>query len=175
MTSYSDGMESGTAALERLLDTQDKGLLVIGCPLLRGVARDALEEVVRDSTAVVAYRGQTLMEEGELATDVFHVVKGRIELRVESISPNMEVEIAKLGEGEVFGETILLDEQRRHVTAVASEPSILLQIPAVTLRGTCRKNPQAGAVIYRNAAEILAARLRRANQRMVTYLRRLHY
>ncbi|MBX3730241.1 MAG: cyclic nucleotide-binding domain-containing protein [Candidatus Sumerlaeia bacterium] len=160
---------------ERLLDTQDKGLLLAGCPLLVGLARPFLEELVRAADVVTAYKGQTLMEEGESCPHIMQVVRGRLEVRVESISPNMEIAINKVAPGEIVGETLLFDDGPRHVTVVASEPAVLLQIPAALLRELCDREPEVARLLYRNAAGILAARLRRSNQRLVTHLRRLTY
>jgi CRP-like cAMP-binding protein len=70
--------------------------------------------------------------------------------------------------GGVFGELSLLDRVLRSATVVAETDCRFLVIARERFHAFGDRHPAAGLVVTRRLAERLAARLRRANEDMVT-------
>jgi NTE family protein len=75
--------------------------------------------------------GQTLMAEGEAGSDMYFVRSGRLVATVRHGAA--EVTVARPGPGDVLGESQLIAGGRRTATVAATEPSVLLRLPAAEL------------------------------------------
>ncbi len=139
--------------------------------LFKDVADKALLEIIAETEVFTTYTGQTLMEEGDEAGDLFLVLSGRVSLLVQSINPPMEVPLTKLGPGEVIGEMALFKGQRRYATIVAQEQCRLVRIPGTFLREFAETKTETGLLLMRNCAELIGLRLRTTNQRLVNVIR----
>ncbi len=118
-----------------------------GSLLFSGLPREALIALANASELVEFVRGETVMTRDELATSLYIVVEGSV--RVEHEPP------LALGEGDVFGESSLLDEGRRLADVRAETDLTTLRIEKAALSRIMGEHPAVDAKLF----ELLARRL----------------
>ena len=111
--------------------------------------------------------GEVIIREGEEGDCLFVLVEGRV--RTEKRTPAGDSWTVRFHErGGVFGELSLLDRVLRSATVVAEADCTLLVIERERFHEFGDRHPGAGLLVTRRLAERLAARLRRANEDIVT-------
>jgi CRP-like cAMP-binding protein len=137
------------------------------CPLFEGLPGDALDDMAVGSSLRTVRAGETIIPEGEEGDSLFVIVEGAA--RAEKRTPSGDSWTVRLyGKGGVFGELSLLDRVRRSATVVAETDGTLLVIERERFVAFGDRHPAAGLAVTRRLAERLAARLRRANDDVVT-------
>ncbi|MGA2165994.1 MAG: cyclic nucleotide-binding domain-containing protein [Solirubrobacteraceae bacterium] len=96
--------------------------------------------------------GEILLHQGAVENDAFFVLKGRVVVRRDDRGRSRITR--NVGPGEQFGEVSALAGTPRAATAIASEPTEVLCLPAETLRGLM-KNPKMGEIIHWRMTERL--------------------
>ena len=106
--------------------------------------------------------GSIIIQEGEEQTEVFVVIKGRLEVTVtqEDGTPTL---LATAGPGETLGEISLFTPGPATATVTATEFTQLWRIADDDLIQFMTDNPGAGNVLLRTLATILAQRLRQVD------------
>lgn len=128
-------------------------------PLLSGLDRDLVSKMLRigkrRSFAVL----ETLMGQGETATSMYVILRGRV--RVVRHGPDRNtVVLAELGPGEGVGEIGLIDRRPRSATVVAIEPTDTLEIHAHGFATLAKRSSR----FYELLARVLGQRLRAADE-----------
>jgi len=137
------------------------------CPFFEGLSGEALDELAAGSSLVRARAGETVIREGEEGDCLYVIVEGRV--RTEKRTPAGDSWTVRFHQkGGVFGELSLLDRVLRSATVVAENDCRFLVIERERFHAFGDRHPAAGLVVTRRLAERLAARLRRANEDMVT-------
>ena len=96
--------------------------------------------------------GQAIFVKGDPGHDVFLVLRGQVDLyATESGGP-----IGSWGNGRMFGEIVLLEDQPHRVSAYAAIPTILLQLGRAAFQDLMFEEPFLGMAVMRNLAAILA-------------------
>lgn len=139
---------------------------------LRNVpAFDALpDSQIRQAMKAASIRrydaGETLIEEDEFDNQVFFLIFGDLDV---SVKGNVVGSLKRLGD--VFGEMGIIDGSPRSATITARRTSLVVSLDdsAIGALGDASKI-FTQAVMYRVFAEVLAVRLRDANQ-MIAHLR----
>ena len=108
--------------------------------------------------------GNLIIEEGDMQTEVFVVISGKLEVRARQ-DDGSEIMLAQVGPGETLGEISLFDPGPAAATVIAVEFSQLWRIADADLIHFMEENPGAGNVLLRTLASILAQRLRQMNPR----------
>lgn len=92
---------------------------------------DVLDQLVRGMALRTAAPGEILVREGEIGDACFVLASGQVRvLKREPSDPHSRpIEVARLGEGAVFGEFALLADRRRHATVEVVEAAELFEIP----------------------------------------------
>lgn len=98
--------------------------------------------------------GQPVVWQGTSAAAFFILLSGKLKLLQQRPDGDTH-QIATLEPGETFGEMALVDDQPRSATAVATEPSVVLALPAWDFRALLREEP-----------DILLAMLRALSRRV---------
>jgi CRP-like cAMP-binding protein/SAM-dependent methyltransferase len=101
-------------------------------------------------------RGDVLLSEGVEPSDLFIVLEGVFEARLEALGKAL----VTLGPGEILGEVSLLDDRPASATVRALEGGLVLAIPRVLLEQRLAEDPAFGARVYRALGRIVARRLR---------------
>jgi CRP/FNR family transcriptional regulator len=127
-------------------------------PVLAGVpARDveALAALAREER--IAARGYVFME-GDPAHWLCVVKSGRVRI-VRHGRAGRDVVLEMLGPGEVFGGVAVIEQRPYPASAQASEPSVIVKIPAAAVRPLADRHPS----IIREMALMMGRRLRAAH------------
>ncbi len=103
-----------------------------------------------------------LIEEGRKIDYVFIVLDGAFSVRAASIGGK---EVSQLRAGEVVGEISFVDARPPSASVVALEDSLVLAIPAASLKAKL-EDPPFAARFYRALAVFLASRLRNLTSRL---------
>lgn len=112
------------------------------------------------------FDGEIIVAEGERTRDMFVIQRGSV--RITKHVGQREVELAKLGQGDFFGEMSLLESLPRDATAHAVGETQLLVVSAGALLVRMRRDPTfAFEMLHR-----LSGRVRALNARLVKVLER---
>lgn len=98
-----------------------------GLPYFADLPEKLLLSVCDGSETVEIEAGTVIIEEGSDSVEMYVVVEG--EMTVTKHTPDTEVELARIGPGEVVGEMALLDNSPRMATVRAAERSRLIRVP----------------------------------------------
>ena len=138
-----------------------------GFPLFEGLEPVALEHLAESCTVRLVRAGEVIIREGEEGDCLFVLVEGRV--RTEKRTPAGDSWTVRFHErGGFFGELSLLDRVLRSATVVAEADCTLFAIERERFHEFGDRHPGAGLLVTRRLAERLAARLRRANEDIVT-------
>jgi CRP/FNR family transcriptional regulator, cyclic AMP receptor protein len=99
--------------------------------------------------------GDEIFREGDVGSEMFGVVSGKVELRY-----GAEV-ISTVGPSETFGEMSIVTDAPRSLTAVAVEPSRVAVINRSTFLFLVHETPTFALEVMRSLAERLRAQDRR--------------
>ncbi len=109
-------------------------------PLFQGMDADLMEDVCRSFLSERVASGAVILREGELGDRFYVVVRGTVSVRRRG-AHDQDREIARLREGEVFGESALLSERPRNATVVALTPCVLLSLGRERFRSWVGRDP----------------------------------
>ena len=134
--------------------------------MLEGLPEDEVRRLIASTRRRRFARQEVLFHEGDPATTVHLVAKGRIAVRV--TTPQGDVATVDLVlAGDVVGELALLSPgRRRGATAVAMEPTETLSIDETTFSSLRRDDPAVSDFLV----QLLAARIHRLTDRLLEAL-----
>jgi CRP-like cAMP-binding protein len=122
-------------------------------PIFSGMSVDCLMRTLSLAEHFSVKAGVAVFNEGETGDSFFVLISG--EVRVEKLSQNQSVELARLGSGHCFGEMSLVGKHLRSATVRALQDCVIMRFHS----GRLDANPESAHIIYRNIAGILASRL----------------
>jgi CRP-like cAMP-binding protein len=136
--------------------------------LFGGLDDESLGVLARELPTEYVEVGQTVVEEGDTAREMFVVITGELEVvkrsKAGSTSSGSEARVAMLGPGDWFGEMSILDVQPRSASVRATAPTILLRISTDHVeRLLYRRDLKAYSLLLMNIARELSRRLRVAD------------
>lgn len=113
--------------------------------------------------------GETIIKEGDLGNEMYIVYSGAVEIRKRTrAGDNYTVVILKAEYNVFFGELALIDDDKRSATVVATEDSEFLVITKEDFIRLGDQQPAIGLPVTRAIAQILAGRLRKTTDDMLT-------
>ncbi len=119
---------------------------------------DVIERLSKMSSLVTYPVGTLIFSEGELHDRLYFVAHGAVSL--EMVTTNCgQKRILTTGTGDLLAWSGLLGDGRMTATAVAIEPTELIEFPAATLRSLCESNHDVGYVVMLRVAKALSHRL----------------
>jgi len=124
--------------------------------LLGALPPAALDALRAASTLRDVARNDVLFRQGDVATELFGIVSGRIAILTKS-PDSRESLVAVLESGALFGELALFDGGPRSADARALEPTQLFVVEYRAVRAAIEANPEALWVIVRMFARRLRA------------------
>jgi CRP-like cAMP-binding protein len=128
-------------------------------PLFAGLSRKELKQIVALGVTMTFPRGKKLTTQDAIGLEAFLVVSGESRCLVGS-----EIELARHGPGDFFGELSLLDGARRSVTVVADTEMVVTVFDKREFRKMIETSPSVALKLL----ETLAARLRTADQALAS-------
>lgn len=108
--------------------------------------------------------GAVVFEEGDPGSRMYVIQSGAVRI-LKRVAPR-EIELARLGAGEAFGEMALLEGQPRSATAVVVAAARILEIDQAAFDDLVRRNGEIALRLLRR----LSARLREANRQIRNFL-----
>jgi CRP-like cAMP-binding protein len=130
-------------------------------PLLAETPNEALSDLVRGADLVELGHGHFVVRQGEPAEELYAIVEGGVRVLI----PGMPADsIPFLGEGELFGESCLLENEPRKADVVVEQRLFALRIPRDVLKETVKKHPAVGDVLFALLTRRLIANLLQTSQ-----------
>lgn len=121
-------------------------------PLFSDLTADELAYVSEQVEVLQVQAGSTLFREGDPGDSLFIITHGEIKILSQN-SKGEEVEVARLKDGEFFGEFAFFSNSKRQADAVASSETELLELTRDTLIDVTQKYPRVKEVLisfYKN-------------------------
>ncbi len=144
-----------TVTPSRPLDEGD-ALVLARAAVFRGLSAEARADVAARARRLLLKRGQTLFAQGEPASAVFLVLRGRVKV-LEATEDGQAVVLRVEGPGELLGLLAALGEAKYPVTAEALEPTQVARWPGAELSGLLQRHPAIAAAVLPVVLERLRA------------------
>jgi CRP-like cAMP-binding protein len=117
------------------------GHRLLAAPLFAELTREEVAAVIR-RLRLHSYRpGDILVTEGEVGQNLSILTNGSVRVFVRSPT-GRDVQVARLGEGDFFGEVSAISGSRRTATLIASSPCETLELGKEDLDGIARAHPR---------------------------------
>jgi CRP/FNR family cyclic AMP-dependent transcriptional regulator len=123
--------------------------------LFRTLPDEALVRLVAAATERTLRRGDVVFDEGDDASELFVVERGRVAIANRS-SDGRESVVALMESGDLFGDMAMFDGGGRSAQARALEASVIHAIPYLAIRAELNANP----TLLWSVVELLVTRIR---------------
>lgn len=128
-------------------------------PLFQGLDERTFETLLASSHPKIYKTRAAIFHEGDPGGAMLMVLSGQI--KISAVTANgKECVLAFMGAGDVIGEITLLDGGPRTATAIAMEPSRVLELTRATFIQTLEASPKTALKVI----EVLCKRLRTTNE-----------
>lgn len=126
------------------------------------LAQGLLDTEVASIVAIASERrypgGEIIVRAGELATDFFLVLEGKVQVRGADGEP-----IGRLAAGAMVGEVALLTGGERTATVMSEGDTVVAHFPGEAFNALIDREPSLGVRVLRNIGATLVDRLQRSN------------
>ena len=140
-------------------------------PVFKGLNRQELELIAGICQEGVLETGEIVFKDCSPGSEMYVVLKGKVSIRVETITPHYKVGLTTVYPGEVFGEFSLLDSEPRSATATAVESTEVLIVDGTKMLELFEQNSRIGYVVMTNLTKTLCAKIRKTNKRLLNLIR----
>jgi CRP-like cAMP-binding protein len=124
----------------------------------KGLTPAEISELLSSAEKCSFPMGAAIVKEGGVGTHMYIILNGNA--RVTKTGRDGEVELAKLGSTDTFGEMSLADNEARSASVYADTDCVLVRLNDQVINA----KPEIGLKVYRNIAKVLAERLRTADE-----------
>lgn len=124
----------------------------------QGLTPAEISELLGNAEKCSFTPGSYVVKEGSIGTHMYIILNG--EARVMKSGRDGEVELARLGPADSFGEMALADHEARSASVIADSDCILVRLSDTVIDA----KPDVGLKVYRNIAKVVSARLRAADE-----------
>ena len=136
--------------------------------LFRGLSDSLLKEIAAIGKETFVKKGEFVFREGEKADQLHFLISGSIALRVKLTSKPEHVTVSFVGKPyESFGWSGVVPPYHYTSSAICEEDSQILVVPSEKLMQILEKHPEAGFIVMKRIAEIIADRLRNSRQALL--------
>jgi len=132
--------------------------ILYGVSLLIGISDQAFELLAKMAAESRVSAGHVIVHQGDLGTKMFIIVKG--EVRVLRQSRHGDVEVARMKQGDFFGEMCVLERLPRSASVQAVTETHLVLLSYATFDILFEQMPLEHHRMLSNIARSLSARLR---------------
>jgi CRP/FNR family transcriptional regulator len=136
--------------------------LLEGLDWFSSLTREDLDALAREALPVRLAPDEVVFEEGDQGDRCYVVYSGSVKV-LHRLPDGRRITLARLGEGEVFGELGLFERERRSATIQAAEETVVVGLGATEVMSVLRGDPEAAL----GMALLLAGKLRAANERLI--------
>jgi CRP-like cAMP-binding protein len=139
--------------------------------LFKGLSDSLLKEIAAIGKEISVKKGEYVFREGEKADQLHFLISGSIALRVKLTSKPEHVTVSFVGKPyESFGWSGVVPPYHYTSSAICEEDSQILVVPGEKFMQILEKHPEAGFIVMRRIAEIIADRLRNSRQALLKTL-----
>ena len=131
-----------------------------GLPLFAQLSLRQLQEVERIVHLRTYRGGEVIFHMGDPGVAMYVILAGEVRVVLPGETPEDEVELARLGAGELFGELALLDSSPRSATVIAATPTEAAALARPDWMNLIHRRPDIGVAMLLPLAQLLSARLR---------------
>ncbi len=124
----------------------------------QGLTPAEIAELLGSAEKCVFQVGTPIVREGTAGKHMYVILNG--DARVIKNGASGEVELARLGSTDSFGEMALADNEARSASVIAESECVLVRLSDQVMHN----RPEIGLKVYRNIARVLSARLRAADE-----------
>jgi len=129
-------------------------------PIFTGLGLEALELLAAKASTNRVKEGAVILREGETGRQMFLIVSGAVRICKHKAAGG-DVELARLGAGDFFGEMCILDTLPRSATVAALEETVLLGLDSMAFLALYNQMPKDYGIVLLNMARDLSRRLRK--------------
>ncbi len=138
------------------------GRLVSGSDLVDGLAPEQMNRLLGICESVEFDDGVEIFRQDDPGTEAYLILEGRVVVELEGRGP-----VGHVGPGEALGEVALLTGSPHSASARADGSVVAAILRRTELQDLVRRRPDVGVVLYRNLAEGLGRKLRRADRELM--------
>ncbi|MDO8933922.1 MAG: cyclic nucleotide-binding domain-containing protein [Rhodocyclaceae bacterium] len=124
----------------------------------QGLSPAEIGDVLAHAEKCTFEAGMAIVKEGNVGSHMYVIING--EASVTKKGRGGEVELARLGSADSFGEMALADNETRSASVSALTPCVLVRLNDQIVNS----RPEIGVKIYRNISRVLSSRLRNADE-----------
>jgi CRP-like cAMP-binding protein len=124
----------------------------------QGLTPAEISELLTSAEKCSFHPGSSIVKEGSVGQHMYIILHG--DARVMKSGRDGEVELARLGAADSFGEMSLADNEARSASVLADSDCVLVRLNDQTINA----KPEIGLKVYRNIARVVSARLRAADE-----------
>jgi CRP-like cAMP-binding protein len=136
--------------------------------LFKELSQDELKAVTELCEPRRYQADEVIFAENSKGKEMYIVTKGRVRIELGIKGKTDCATVHRLGEGEIFGELVLVGQRHRSATAHCETECEVLSIGQEGLLRLFEQNARIGYVIVMKIASLLAARLKKTNLQLVS-------
>ena len=144
----------------------EAALAIRRVPIFEDLSKRELAEVERLVHRRTYSAGEAVFWDGDPGAGMYIILSGAVNIMDEQ-PDGKEHKLARLEQGEFFGELGLLDETPRSASAIADEDAVIIGFFRTDLLSLIERRPKLGIKIVLNLARVVGERLRQANAALV--------
>jgi len=144
-------------------DPDGKGAALEGIPIFESLSGRERRKVRQAMRLRVCSPEAPVFREGDQDDHLYVIQEGCVEVLRGAAPPPPGVPV-RLGPGEFFGETALIDDAPRTASAVPVEATRLLSLSRSDFRALCEAHPRIGIQIVIHLSLVIAERMRETNR-----------
>ena len=142
---------------------QDPLKMLASVPIFEELSTKELKSIASSAKEVTHREGHVLAREGESGVGFFLILEGDVAVAVGGRS------MRKMGPGDFFGETTLIEMHPRHFSVVVERDARLLELTNADLYNLYLQDVKSYVLVLQNINRELCRRLRRASNRITAY------
>ncbi|MFP4362917.1 MAG: cyclic nucleotide-binding domain-containing protein [Spirochaetia bacterium] len=154
-----------------IINKEDALSKIKDIPIFKGLKDEAESlNILHNICKIRSYnKDEVIIKEGDIGSEMFIVYSGSVEIRKRTRAGD-DYTVAKLKaeQNVFFGELALIDDDKRSATVIASSDSIFIVLSKNDFLEMGNTYPAISLPITRAIAKIIASRLRKTTQDMMT-------
>ena len=131
--------------------------------IFAGLADSSLSLLMARARPMTVSEYGVIVREGELGNQLYLIVSGSVRICKRFGQPD-EVELARLGAGDFFGEMCILETLPRAATVQSTAETTLYALPSLAFYDLFRADPEQYSILILNIARDVSRRLRRLDE-----------
>lgn len=145
----------------------DKLRILERIDIFGGLSPEELNPIAELCEARQYKANEVIFAEKSKGKEMYIVTKGQVRIELGIKGKTDHATIHRVGEGDIFGELVIVGDGRRSGTAKCETDCEVISINRDALRDLFNRCTRIGYIVMMNLASLLAARLRKTNLQLV--------